>query len=105
MSVLKIQNNSSNVYRGGGICIDDSQVILNNVEITNNSAGNYGGGIAVYNSDITISNIDITGNSVDGLNGSGGGIFSINSTITNGVGVNVSGNSATVWNNNSHIIP
>ena len=105
MTVFTITNNNAITYRGGGICIDDSDVTINATNITNNQAGNYGGGIAVYNSVLNISNINITGNSVGGLNGSGGGIFSINSTINNGAGVNVSGNSASKGNNDIHTNP
>jgi len=105
VSIFQIQNNNSIIYRGGGICIDDSQVTIDNLNINNNSAGNYGGGISLYNSTLNISNTDISGNNVSGKNGSGGGIYSHNSTINPGAGVNVSGNSASVGNNNIHQYP
>jgi len=95
-----IQNNSSATYRGGGICIDDSDVTLNNVDVLNNYAGNYGGGIALYNSTLDVTNVDIENNTVDGFNGRGGGIYDHNSTINGGVGY--SNNSASISGNNKY---
>lgn len=93
-----IQNNTSETYRGGGLCIDDSDVTLNNVDILNNYAGDYGGGISLYNTTLDVTNVDVENNSVDGENGRGGGIYDHNSNITGGVGY--SGNSASVSGNN-----
>ncbi len=102
---FQIKNNTSPTYRGGGICIDDSQLTLNNVSITNNYAGNYGGGIAAYNSTIDLTNTSINNNTVDGKNGSGGGAFWVNCTVNTHGGVSISGNSASVSGNNQYTYP
>ena len=69
MSVVKIegpntviQNNTSTQYRGGGICIDDSDVnidgtIAGGVTIDNNTGGNYGGGIGAFNTNLELTNV------------------------------------------------
>ena len=100
-----IKNNHSSVYRGGGICLDDSQITLKNARIENNYAGNYGGGIAAFNSTVDLTNVRITGNSVDGKNGYGGGIYSHNSTVNKHSGVNINGNSASRSGNNQFVYP
>ncbi len=105
VSTCLIDNNISKVYRAGGICVDDSHLTLDNVDITNNYAGNYGGGLAAYNSIIDMSNCKISGNKVDGKNGSGGGIFSLNSTINDNGGNTINSNSASVSGNNQYIYP
>jgi len=79
--VFQVTNNSSNVYRGGGICIDNSQVDIQNADISGNYAGNYGGGIAAYQSTVDLTNVKINNNSVDGKNGYGGGLFLLRSTL------------------------
>lgn len=75
-----IQANNSPTYRGGGICIDDSNVtidgtVANGVRIQNNSSGNYGAGIGAYNSTLNLTDVQISGNSLDGLNARGTGIY------------------------------
>ena len=72
-----VQDNTASGYRGGGICIDDSNITLNNVVIKNNAGGNYGGGISVWSSTITLTDVSLSGNSVGGVNGLGGGVFSL----------------------------
>lgn len=102
VSTFTVQNNSSTTYRGGGICIDNSDVTINKADIINNYAGDYGGGISVYNSDLDITNMNINGNTVDGKNGRGGGIYSHNSNVTKHNPMNISGNSASVSGNNEY---
>ena len=105
MDNIIIQNNATVTYRGGGICIDDSDVTVKNSDIQNNTAGNYGGGIAVYNSTLDLQNVNVTGNTVDGLNGRGGGIYSHNSIVTKDGPTSVTGNSASVSGNNQFTYP
>ena len=106
VSTVRIENNNSQVYRGGGICIDmGSHVQLQNVRISNNHAGNYGGGIAVYDSQLDLTNVQILNNTVDGRNGLGGGLYSHNSTVNQNSGVTISGNSATVAGNDFYQYP
>ncbi|MBN2758394.1 MAG: right-handed parallel beta-helix repeat-containing protein [Bacteroidales bacterium] len=99
-----IQNNTSTIYRGGGICIDNSNVtidgiVANGVRIENNNGGNYGGGISVFESILNLTDVRISNNNVDGSNGNGGGVYSIGSTLNQNPITNISGNSATLGNN------
>lgn len=107
-----ISGNNSDTYRGGGICIDDSNVTISGgalageeVLIDSNSAGNYGGGIAVYNSTLDLTEVIISNNSVTGSNGRGGGIYEHNSTVNIISGVSVSGNSASTAGNDTYSAP
>ena len=61
--------NGSNFHGGGIYCHDNSNPILDNVKITENSA-NYGGGVSCVNSSPGLENVTITGNFAE----SGGGI-------------------------------
>jgi len=98
-----IQNNASSIYRGGGICIDNSTVTIDGLTgtilIDNNSGGNYGGGIAAFLSTITLNNVNIDNNNVDGSNGDGGGLFHLGCGVPTLTNVNFNGNTATVGNN------
>jgi len=94
VSTVKINNNTSHIYRGGGICVDNSTLTINDVDVQNNSGGNYGGGIAAFNSILNFNNLNIDNNTANGSNGRGGGIYSHASSRTFGI-VNYSGNSAT----------
>ncbi len=93
---IEIRNNSTEVYRGGGIAIDESTVTLDNIYIHNNNTGNYGGGIAANASTLTIKDLTIEDNHANGLNGTGGGIFMLkcNHNIINPINVG-SGNTST----------
>jgi hypothetical protein len=91
----EISDNISTQYRGGGICIDNSDITLTDTEIHDNSGGNYGGGISVWNSDITMQDVSIYNNDVAGNNSSGGGIFILNS--------NQNCNNVAVFNNTASI--
>ena len=76
----QIRNNSSVTYRGGGICIDDSDVTIDatvndGVKIQNNTSGNYGAGIGAYNSTLKLKDLLISGNSLNGDNARGIGIY------------------------------
>jgi len=111
-SNTSITGNTSDTYRGGAICIDDSDVTIqgaggggSKVFITGNSGGNYGGGIAVYNSTLTLEQVSITGNSVTGPNGRGGGNYYHSTVVTKNGGVTISGNSAIVSGNNEQTSP
>ncbi len=77
---VRIENNTVQVYRGGGVCVDNSNPTFNRVLIQNNKGGNYGGGIALWHSVPIFTDITIKNNSVSGVNGHGGGIFKINSS-------------------------
>ncbi len=101
--IFQIKNNKSKVYRGGGICIDDSKLDIQNAEISDNYAGDYGGGIAAYNSTIDMKNVKINNNKVDGRNGSGGGIFLLNSTLNDNGGNSHTGNSSSRFGNYKYI--
>ncbi len=98
---ITIEDNISNIYRGGGLCIDDSNVTLENSTIQNNSAGNYGGGIAIYNSTVNLTNITISNNTVGGSNGRGGGAYYHNSVV-NETNVTKAGNSASTAGNDEY---
>jgi len=99
-----IRNNTTSVYRGGGICIDNSIVTIdgtaaNGVDILNNSGGNYGGGIAVFQSTLNLIDANINNNAANGLNGNGGGVFHLGSGVPSQTNVDISGNSASVGSN------
>jgi hypothetical protein len=99
-----IKNNIAKTYRGGGICIDNSQLSISHTKFENNYAGNYGGGISAYSSTVDLSYVKFISNKVDGRNGYGGGMFSINSTI-NKSHVTNSGNTASRAGNNQYLNP
>jgi hypothetical protein len=92
---VRIEHNTAVEYRGGGVCVDNSNPIFNKVLIQYNQGGNYGGGIALWHSNPNFIDVTIKSNSVLGPNGHGGGIFKIHSTPTIGTVVNT-GNSATI---------
>jgi hypothetical protein len=74
LSHLKVLNNTANgsYSKGGGICIYDSYVILENSYIMNNHTGWSGGGICVYYfADLYMTNTKIYSNTCDLM---GGGI-------------------------------
>jgi predicted outer membrane repeat protein len=98
LSTSEISNNTNNLYRGGGICIDNSSLTMTDVVIKNNTAGNYGGGIAAWNSTLTMNNVSINNNTASGINGTGGGVFVLN-TVHNLTSASVSGNTATIKGN------
>ncbi|MDR1582576.1 MAG: right-handed parallel beta-helix repeat-containing protein [Prevotellaceae bacterium] len=88
---VQITNNTAN--NGGGIYNSYSSPVLNNVQITNNTA-NSGGGIYIYtNSTLKLNNVQITGNkATDAATGKGGGIYATNSfTLIN---CKIAGNTA-----------
>ena len=62
---------------GGGIFATGSQLTLQNVVLTNNTAGDDGGGLFVNNSTLFINDSRITGNSAS----DGGGIFTRDSNV------------------------
>ncbi len=93
-----IQGNNSKTYRGGGICVDNSTITLNNVQIKENKTGHYGAGIASFNSTLNLTNTTITENKASGVNGIGGGMFLLR-TIHNFNNVSSSTNTATVSGN------
>lgn len=94
-----ISNNNSATYRGGGVVIDNSNPVFDQVVINNNSAGNYGGGLSARNAFLTLNNVTITNNNANGTNGIGGGMYLINSTHTI-TGLTINGNSSTLPGNN-----
>jgi hypothetical protein len=101
-----IRNNTTSVYRGGGICIDNSTVTIdgtgaNGVRILNNEGGNYGGGIAVFLSTLNLVDVSINSNNAGGSNGDGGGVFRLGSSVTYNPGdVDISGNASARGINN-----
>ncbi len=107
-----IENNTSDTYRGGGICIDASSNISigttgKPVIIQGNSGGNYGGGIGIYDSStgINLEEVTIQNNSANGSNGRGGGTYYHNSDVSEAGTVTVSGNTATVGANDKEEKP
>ncbi|MBN2758133.1 MAG: hypothetical protein JXR51_13225, partial [Bacteroidales bacterium] len=99
-----IRNNNATIYRGGGICIDNSTVnidgiLAGGVLIENNNGGNYGGGISSFESTLNLTNVTIISNIVDGANGTGGGVYSLGSTLNQNMGTIINANSATVGSN------
>jgi predicted outer membrane repeat protein len=73
---LTIKNGSHPNYRsGGGIYIDGSNIELENLLITSNSSNSRGGGIHCKDSDPILTNVRIENNSANGFNGFGGGIY------------------------------
>jgi len=95
-----IRNNTTTIYRGGGICIDNSIVIIDGtvaagVVIDSNSGGNYGGGIAGFVSTITLTDVDINNNDSSGTNGVSGGFFHMGCGVPSETNVNYSGNTST----------
>lgn len=94
-----ISNNTAIGYRGGGVSIDNSSPIFDQVTITNNDAGNYGGGLTARNATLNFSNVTITNNTANGLMGRGGGMYLINCTHTI-IGLTINGNSSTLPGNN-----
>jgi predicted outer membrane repeat protein len=88
-----ISNNSANGDHGngGGIYFRDSNASLENVRISNNSATEVGGGICCSSSDPVLSNVIIRNNSADD---NGGGIYCYGNSIPNLLNVIVSDNFA-----------
>ena len=101
ISNTSILNNTSQIYRGGGVCIDNATVTFENVDITNNQAGNYGSGLAACSSTINFigtGNI-IQTNTSTGVNGLGGGVMLLLSRL-NLLNTNITSNTATISGNN-----
>jgi hypothetical protein len=67
---------------GGGIYSIDSNLKLDNVEVTNNVASEYGGGIYLLNSNVDINNCKISNNFTQSINSRGGAMF-LSNTIAN----------------------
>jgi len=78
---VTVRNNIATRYQGGGITIENSNVVFNTVTISNNTTGNYGGGISARNANLDFTDVTITGNTAPGPNGMGGGMFLINCTL------------------------
>ena len=78
---VTVRNNFSERYQGGGITIENANVVFNTVTIQNNITGNYGGGISARNANLDFTDVTITGNTANGVNGMGGAMFLINCTI------------------------
>ncbi len=94
-----IKNNQAIVYRGGGLCADNSTVNIDNTNISDNNGGNYGGGIACWKTTINIgASVNINTNKVNGKNASGGGIFNLYSKLQ-GIAPTFSGNTSTRFGN------
>jgi predicted outer membrane repeat protein len=76
---------------------------MTDVQITNNTGGNYGGGIASWNSTLNMTDVSITGNTASGVNGTGGGVFVLNTpqTLTT---VSLSGNTANISGNGAYSV-
>ena len=76
MKNVTISNNTSE--SGGGISLEFADPILEDVIITDNTAGSFGGGIHFYNSDAILKNVIISNNTVTYESYSfGGGIYCI----------------------------
>ncbi len=89
-----IQNNTSDTYRGGGICSDDSDLIINGtvasgVKIQNNTSGNYGAGVSITNTDLTLTNVLISGNTLNGINARGADLYNHTSKVVTNAGVTI----------------
>ena len=92
LNSTSITGNTSELYRGAGICIERSTLTLNaGTSITGNGGCNYGGGIFAWSSTIT-NNITISGNSNSGPNSYGSDIFALKTTFTPALGGASAGN-------------
>ena len=92
---ITIQNNIAEIYRGGGICIENSSIILDNAVIQNNSGGHYGGGISAWSSTVVIKGTsEIKNNQAPANNGQGGAMYLHHATVTFQDNTDLSGNSA-----------
>ena len=77
---FSINRNCSSCYSdcsGGGILINNCEIVLSNINISENTSSHCGGGIYCENSTLYLSNVTITEN----ISKFGGGIYSRNSTI------------------------
>ncbi len=74
---VKIIKNEAEIYRGGGIAMLNSHLVMNKVFISENKTGNYGGGIFAINSTLNMKDVTIRNNEAMGPNGTGGGLFMI----------------------------
>lgn len=95
LNQTSIENNFATNNQGGGIYNGDGgNLVMNNSQITGNSAGNAGGGLLNNSARATLINSTITNNSVNtsGNPGEGGGIFNVIGTITLDSGSSVTGN-------------
>lgn len=70
----KLNQNSAIHSQGGGICTEESTLVITSSEITQNSSDNGGGGIALSFSELTLLNSQLQSNSA-GAFGGGGGIL------------------------------
>lgn len=89
-----VRYNTVEVYRGGGMSIDDCKNLrIHNLNVNNNTSGYYGGGIAARNSSIKFTgSCRVQNNKVTGPNQQvGSGLFLIYIKET-GTGVTTSGN-------------
>jgi len=74
---VTITGNSAGLSGGGIYCYDESSPSLESVTIKGNSAGNDGGGIYCYSSNLILENVTITDNTAD----DGGGIYCYSSNL------------------------
>ena len=77
----KVTNNQSDVYRGGGLAVDNSHVEIANTMVTDNETGHYGGALAATNSVVDIWKSDVKNNTCTAGGGEGGGVWLINSGL------------------------
>jgi len=71
-------------YKGGGIYCNNSNIVLKNLKIIDNSVAGFGAGIYCLNSEMKLSDVSISNNyntENDNYGGSGGGIFCENSVV------------------------
>ncbi len=95
---IEVHHNTAEYYRGGGICVDNASVTIENSLFYNNEGGNYGGALSLWKATADLDNVTFNTNTASSVNGCGGGIFLNISTIhLNNVTLN--GNSATKGSN------
>ncbi len=96
-----IENNTAEVYRGGGVCIELASATFTGCTIRNNSSGSYGGGVAIFNSTVTFDTVTVENNSVTSDHSEGGGIYLHNSVLIQN-SCTVTGNSAVLIGDGIH---
>lgn len=98
----RITGNSATQVGGGGIQADGATLNLTGGMITGNSAPVDGGGIWLNNSSVVLQNVALTNNNAGGIsagratnaNARGGAVYAQNSAIQVGTGTDISGNQA-----------
>ena len=93
----------NNQHHGGGFYSENafSHVLLEDSQLTGNSAYGYGGGFFASNGAVTIRStdpaapIDVTGNVINSSEREGGGFYATGNTLVTLEDVNLSGNTAT----------